>query len=67
MTLSTDRGALQREFFICRRPIKEIVRELHVSRNTVRKVVRAGTTALSYEREVRPLPKLIGAPLAQLE
>ena len=49
---------IRREFFIRKRPIKEIVRELHVSRNTVRKVVRSGTTALSYEREVQPLPKL---------
>jgi len=49
---------IRREFFIRNRPIKEIVRELHVSRNTVRKVVRSGATALSYEREVQPLPKL---------
>jgi hypothetical protein len=38
--------------------IKEIVRELKVSRNTVRKVLRSGATAFSYEREVQPLPKL---------
>ena len=49
---------IRREFFIRKRPIKEIVRELHVSRNTVRKVIRSGATALSYEREVQPLPKL---------
>src|SRR3954467_548686 len=49
---------IRREFFIRKRPIKEIVRELHVSRNTVRKVVRSGATALGYEREVQPLPKL---------
>ncbi len=49
---------IRREFFIRKRPIKEIVRELHVSRNTVRKVVRSGATSLSYEREVQPLPKL---------
>jgi transposase len=49
---------IRREFFIRNRPIKEIVRELHVSRNTVRKVIRSGATALSYEREVQPLPKL---------
>ena len=49
---------IRREFFIRGRPIKEIVRELHVSRNTVRKVVRSGATALAYEREVQPLPKL---------
>ena len=49
---------IRREFFIRGRSIKEIVRDLHVSRNTVRKVVRSGATALSYEREVQPLPKL---------
>ena len=49
---------IRREFFIRGRPIKEIVRELHVSRNTVRKVVRSGATALTYEREVQPRPKL---------
>jgi predicted transcriptional regulator len=49
---------IRREFLIRGRSIKEIVRELHVSRNTVRKVVRSGATALSYEREVQPLSKL---------
>ena len=49
---------IRREFFIRKRPIKEIVRELHVSRNTVRKVVRSGATALTYERDVQPPPKL---------
>jgi transposase len=37
---------------------KEIVRELHVSRNTVRKVLRSGATAFTYEREVQPLQRL---------
>jgi transposase len=49
---------IRREFFVRGRPIKEIVRELHVSRNTVRKVLRSGATASSYEREVQPLPRL---------
>ena len=55
---------IRREFFIRGRSIKEIVRDLHVSRNTVRKVVRSGATALSYEREVQPLPS--AAPIAEL-
>ena len=38
--------------------IKEIVRELHVSRNTVRKVLRSGATEFTYQREIQPLPKL---------
>jgi transposase len=49
---------IRREFFLRGRSIKEIVRELHVSRNTVRKVIRSGATALTYERSVQPLPKL---------
>ena len=34
--------------------IKQIVRELHVSR----KVVRTGATAFEYERTVQPMPKI---------
>jgi transposase len=49
---------IRREFFVRGRSIKEIVRELHVSRNTVRKILRSGATAFAYEREVQPLPKL---------
>jgi transposase len=49
---------IRREFFVKGRSIKEIVRELKVSRNTVRKVLRSGATAFSYERDVQPLPRL---------
>ena len=49
---------IRREFFNRGRAIKDIVRDLHVSRNTVRKVIRSGATAFAYEREVQPLPKL---------
>ena len=38
--------------------IKEIARELNLSRNTVRRVLRSGATAFVYEREVQPRPKL---------
>jgi transposase len=34
------------------------VRDLKVSRNTVRKVLRSGDTSFEYEREVQPRPKL---------
>ena len=34
------------------------MRDVKVSRNTVRKVIRSGATAFSYERRVQPLPKL---------
>ena len=49
---------IRREFFVRGKSIKQIVRELHVSRNTVRKVLRSGETEFSYERDVQPLPKL---------
>ena len=49
---------IRREFFVKGKSIKEIVRDLRVSRNTVRKVLRSGETAFSYERSVQPLPKL---------
>ena len=38
--------------------IKKIVRDLKVSRNTVRKVVRSDETSFGYERRVQPMPKL---------
>jgi len=38
--------------------IKEIARELSLSRNTVRRVLRSGETAFVYAREVQPRPKL---------
>ena len=48
---------IRREFFV-KGKSKEIVRDLGVSRNTVRKMLRSGATAFSYERTVQPLPKL---------
>ena len=49
---------VRREFFVRKRPIKEIARELHVSRNTVRKILRSEETAFTYEREKQPLPRI---------
>ena len=49
---------IRREHFIKGKTIKEIARDLKVSRNTVRKVLRAGETSFEYEREVQPRPKL---------
>ena len=49
---------VRREFFVRGRSIKEIARELHISRNTVRKIVRSGETSFSYERSVQPQPRL---------
>ena len=39
-------------------PIKKIARDLRVSKNTVRKVVRGDETSFSYERKIQPMPKL---------
>ena len=39
-------------------PIKTIARDLRVSKNTVRKVVRGDETSYSYERKIQPMPKL---------
>ena len=49
---------IRREHFIKGKTIKEIARDLKVSRNTVRKVLRSGETAFEYERQVQPRPKL---------
>ena len=51
-------GRIRREHFAKGKTIKEIARDLKVSRNTVRRVLRSGETAFSYEREVQPRPKL---------
>jgi predicted transcriptional regulator len=47
---------VRREHFI--KGKTEIVRDLKVSRNTVRKVLRSGETSFEYERQVQPRPKL---------
>jgi hypothetical protein len=49
---------VRREHFVRGKTIKEIVRDLHVSRNTVRKILRSGATAFEYERRVQPQPRL---------
>jgi len=59
-------GRIRREFFVQGKTIKEIARDLRVSRNTVRKIVRSGATAIAYDRETQPRPKL-GRWTADLE
>jgi transposase len=51
-------GRIRREHFIHGKSIKEIARDLRLSRNTVRKVLRSDETSFSYERQVQPRPKL---------
>ena len=51
-------GRIRREHFAQGKSIKEIARDLRMSRNTVRKILRSGETAFAYERDVQPQPKL---------
>jgi len=45
-------GRIRRAYFVQRRSIRAIARELKLSRNTVRKAVRSGETKFAYERGV---------------
>src|SRR4051794_14205502 len=49
---------IRRAYFVQGKAIKEICRELKVSRKVVRKVLRSGATEFVYERKVQPQPKL---------
>ena len=49
---------IRRAHFIQGKSIKQICRELRVSRNTVRKVIRSGATEFSYDRSTQPRPKI---------
>lgn len=49
---------VRRAFHIQGRSVKKIVGELHVSRNSVRKILRSGETDFSYERARQPMPRL---------
>jgi transposase len=48
---------VRRAFHVQGWSMKKIARELHVSRNTVRKILRTDETDFSYERERQHLPK----------
>lgn len=49
---------IRRAHFVQGKPIKQICRELKLSRKTVRKVLRSDETAFEYRREIQPQPKL---------
>jgi transposase len=49
---------IRRAYFVQKKPIKVICRELRVSRKVVRKVIRTEATEFRYERSAQPLPKL---------
>ena len=45
-------GRIRREHFVQGKSIREIARDLNLSRHTVRKVLRSEETSFSYERQV---------------
>ena len=49
---------IRRAHFIDGKSIKQFCRELRVSRNTVRKVIRSGATAFTYDRTTQPRPRI---------
>lgn len=53
-TIAKIRRAYHRD----NKPIRQIAREMNLSRNTVRKIIRSETTELHYERKTQPRPKL---------
>lgn len=53
-TIAKIRRAYHRD----KKPLRQIAREMNLSRNTVRKIIRSDVTELRYERKVQPRPKL---------
>src|SRR5271165_1419937 len=51
-------GRIRREHLDKGKSIREIARTLHLSRNTVRRILRSDETSFAYERQVQPRPKL---------
>ena len=49
---------IRRAYFVQKKAIKEIFRELSISRKVVRRVLRSGATDFEYERKVQPQPKI---------
>ena len=49
---------IRRAYFVQKKTIKAICRELRVSRKVVRKVVRSEATEFHYERGEQPLPRI---------
>ena len=48
---------IRRAYFVQKKPIKAICRELGVSRKVVRKVLRSEASEFRYERAEQPLPR----------
>ena len=49
---------VRRAFYVQGWSLKRISRELHLSRNTIRKILRSDETEFTYERERQPMPKI---------
>ena len=49
---------IRRDHLVKGVPIKKLARDLRVSRNTIRKVVRGDATSHTYEHTLQPMPKL---------
>ena len=49
---------IRRDHLVKGVPIKKLARDLRVSKNTIRKVVRGDATSHTYERKIQPMPKL---------
>ena len=49
---------IRRDHLVRGVPVKKIARDLRVSKNTVRKVVRGDEISYSYARKIQPMPKL---------
>ena len=49
---------IRRAFFVEKKPIKAICRELKRSRTAVRRAIRSEATGFRYERSIQPMPKL---------
>ena len=56
---------IRRAHFVEGKSIKQICRELRLSRNTVRKVIRSGATEFTYDRTVQRRVKIWRADMAR--
>src|SRR5262249_58063197 len=59
-------GRIRRAFWVDKKPIRQIVRELRISRQTVRKAIRGSSVEFRYERRGQPPPRL-GGYVARLD
>ena len=58
MLIAEKIGRIRREHYVKGKAIKEIARNLKISRNTARKVLRSNATSFECERGHQPRPKL---------